>query len=166
MESQRMFKLVLILALLAVPGGAAIASPSTVYPGPAGATAITPSHRVSLSNLGAPVSARSAEAPATGGVQSSPASEAIIIDPSSTDITAVPQEWIEEAKLELHIAYGHTSHGSQLITGMTGLIGFANNGGLGLALPQDIFAFNNGGTGGALDLREPFGVMPAITPSG
>jgi len=68
----------------------------------------------------------------------------------------VPQEWIEQAKLELHIAYGHTSHGSQLITGMTSLIGFANNGGLGLALPHDIFAFNDGGTDGALDLREPF----------
>ena len=78
----------------------------------------------------------------------------LIIDHTSTDITAVPQTWIEEAKRMLHIAYGHTSHGSQLVTGMTGLVGFANGGGLGLALPEDIFAWNEGGTGGALDLDD------------
>jgi len=43
---------------------------------------------------------------------------------------------------------------------MTGLIGFANSGGLGIALPQDIFAWNRGRTGGALDLREGFGYAP------
>ena len=80
----------------------------------------------------------------------------IIIDHTGTNITAIPQQWLEEAKQELHIAYGHTSHGSQLTTGMAALVGFANNGGLGLALPQDIFAYNSGGTGGALDLGEPF----------
>ncbi len=78
----------------------------------------------------------------------------IIVDHTSTDITAVPQYWIEEAKETLHIAYGHTSHGSQLTHGMSELVGFANNGGLGLTLPNDIFAWNNGGTGGALDLHD------------
>lgn len=78
----------------------------------------------------------------------------IIIDHNTVDITAIPQFWIEEAKRELHIVYGHTSHGSQLTTGMTGLVGFANGGGRGLALPQDIFTFNGGGSDGALDLRE------------
>jgi hypothetical protein len=78
----------------------------------------------------------------------------IIVDHTSTDITAVPQAWIEAAKQNLHIGYGRTSHGTQLTDGMTGLVAFANNGGLGLALPQDIFAWNYGGTGGALDLRE------------
>ncbi|MDY6955122.1 MAG: fibronectin type III domain-containing protein, partial [Thermodesulfobacteriota bacterium] len=43
---------------------------------------------------------------------------------------------------------------SQLTSGMSGLVGFANNGGLGLTLPEDIFTWNNGGTGGALDLEE------------
>ncbi len=70
------------------------------------------------------------------------------------DITRVPQDWIEEAKNTLHIGYGHTSHGSQITSGMSGLIDFANVGGKGLSLPDDIFAFNNGGTGGALDLEE------------
>ena len=82
------------------------------------------------------------------------AAEPIIIDHACTDITQVPQSAIEQAKANLHIAYGHTSHGSQLTTGMTGLVGFANGMGLGLSLPTDIFAWNNGGTGGALDLEE------------
>ena len=82
--------------------------------------------------------------------------QAIIIDHTSTDITAIPQMWIEEAKRQLHIAYGHTSHGSQLTTGMAALVDFANTGGLGLSLPKNIFAYNWGGTDGALDLREPF----------
>ena len=78
----------------------------------------------------------------------------IIIDHTSTDIRQIPESAIEQAKTNLHIAYGHTSHGSQLTTGMTGLVDFANNGGLGLSLPTDIFAWNNGGTGGALDLHD------------
>jgi uncharacterized repeat protein (TIGR01451 family) len=78
----------------------------------------------------------------------------LIIDHTSVNITAVPQEWIEEARRVLHIAYGHTSHGSQLTDGMSGLVGFANGGGLGLALPDDIFDWNEDGSGGALDLDD------------
>jgi hypothetical protein len=78
----------------------------------------------------------------------------IIVDQLCTDITRVPQVYIERAKANLHIAYGHTSHGSQLTSGMTGLVDFANGGGLGLSLPTDIFKWNNGGSGGALDLEE------------
>jgi len=78
----------------------------------------------------------------------------LIIDHTCTDISQIPESAIEQAKNNLHIAYGHTSHGSQLTTGMTGLVDFANNGGLGLSLPTDIFAWNNGGTGGALDLHD------------
>ena len=37
---------------------------------------------------------------------------------------------------------------------MDGLVGFANGGGLGLSLPTDIFEWNNGGSGGALDLHD------------
>jgi len=71
----------------------------------------------------------------------------MIIDHECRTLASIPQEWIESAKAELHIAYGHTSHGSQLITGMTGLVGFKGT----------LYAFNSGGTGGALDLRDtPF----------
>lgn len=79
---------------------------------------------------------------------------ALVIDHRCTDITRIPESAINQAKATLHIAYGHTSHGSQLTTGMTGLVGFANGGGKGLSLPTDIFAWNNGGSGGALDLHD------------
>ncbi len=78
----------------------------------------------------------------------------LIIDHRCCDITKIPQSAIEQAKAQLHIAYGHTSHGSQVTDGMSGLVAFANSGGKGLALPANIFAWNNGGTGGALDLHD------------
>jgi len=72
---------------------------------------------------------------------------------SASEFFDIPQSAIEQAKAELHIAYGHTSHGSQLITGMDGLVGFMN----GLGYPTNLYAWNNGGSGGALDLRDtPF----------
>ena len=78
----------------------------------------------------------------------------VIVDHRHTDITQIPQTALEQAKANLHIAYGHTSHGSQLTTGMTGLVAFANGGGLGLTLPTDTFAWDNGGSDGALDLHD------------
>jgi len=80
--------------------------------------------------------------------------ESLIIDHTCTDITRIPEDAILQAKARLHIAYGHTSHGSQITDGMTGLVGFANAGGKKLSLAKDIFAWNHGGTGGALDLHD------------
>ncbi len=80
----------------------------------------------------------------------------IIIDHTRTDITKISKQAILNAKSKLHIAYGHTSHGSQITDGMTGLVEFANRRGKGLNLPKDIFAWNNGGADGALDLRDGF----------
>ncbi len=78
-----------------------------------------------------------------------------IIDHTCTDITKILRTAIENAKKDLHIAYGHTSHGAELTVGMTGLVDFANGHGKGLNLPDDIFAFVNGDTGGTqLDLDE------------
>ena len=51
---------------------------------------------------------------------------AIIIDHRCTDITRIPESAITQAKDTLHIAYGHTSHGSQLTDGMSGLLLLAN----------------------------------------
>ncbi len=78
----------------------------------------------------------------------------VLIDHRDVDVAQLTQPQIERAKASLHIAYGHTSHGSQLTDGMSGLVGFANGGGKGLALPADAFAWNNGGSGGALDLHD------------
>ncbi len=44
--------------------------------------------------------------------------EAVIIDHRHTDISAIPESWINTVKTRLKISYGHTSHGSQPVTGM------------------------------------------------
>lgn len=62
---------------------------------------------------------------------------------AAADFISIPESAINQAKSTLHIAYGHTSHGSQLITGMNAL-----------AASNTLYSWNNGGTGGALDLRD------------
>ena len=70
--------------------------------------------------------------------------EGMIIGHECIELSAIPGEWVEQAKETLHIAYGHTSHGSQVTSGMTGLVGFAG----------EQYAWNNGGSGRALDLHD------------
>jgi len=70
--------------------------------------------------------------------------EGLIIDHSSVKLSYIPSEWITAAKENLHIAYSHTSHGSQLTEGMSGLIPFKG----------EVYSWNNGGTNGALDLHD------------
>jgi len=48
------------------------------------------------------------------------ATAGFIVDHTKTGL-AIPDIWIAEVKASLHIAYEHTSHGSQLITGMNAL---------------------------------------------
>ena len=76
------------------------------------------------------------------------AQSAILVDHRCTDLASIPAAAITQAKQSLHIVYGHTSHGSQLTTGMTGLVSFTG----GCGGPQ--FAWNRGGTNGALDLHD------------
>jgi hypothetical protein len=45
------------------------------------------------------------------------AGQAIVVNHHHTDITRIPAEWIEAAKHNVAWAYGHTSHGSQLVSG-------------------------------------------------
>jgi hypothetical protein len=80
----------------------------------------------------------------------------LVIDHNYTNLSAYSQAQYQLAKDTLHIAYGHTSHGSQVTTGMTSMVGFINGGGLGMSMPTDFFRYNNGGTGGALDLHDNF----------
>jgi len=85
------------------------------------------------------------------------ATSALIIDHRHTDLRARTQSQYQKAKDVLHIGYGHTSHGSQITGGMSSLVNFINNGGLGLSsYPQNFFRWNNGGTGGALDLEDTY----------
>jgi uncharacterized repeat protein (TIGR01451 family) len=46
----------------------------------------------------------------------------IIIDHTCTDLSKIPDYWIEEAK-ELTVHYAHTSHGGQVLSGLTNLEG-------------------------------------------
>jgi len=70
--------------------------------------------------------------------------DSIIIDHTCTKLAQVPSEWVNAAKSDLHIAYGHTSHGSQLTEGMSGLVSFKG----------PTFSWNNGGTDESLDLHD------------
>ncbi|MBN1525178.1 MAG: hypothetical protein JW904_11880 [Spirochaetales bacterium] len=73
-----------------------------------------------------------------------------IIDHTCTDISIIPVQFFTDAKNSLHISYGHTSHGSQLTTGMSGLDAF-------MALQgydAGTFTYNENGSGGALHLSE------------
>ena len=60
-----------------------------------------------------------------------------------TRAVVVPDSAITLAKSTLHIAYGHTSHGSQLVTGMNALMSH-----------NPLYSWSSGGAGGALDLRD------------
>ncbi|MBB6479268.1 hypothetical protein [Spirochaeta isovalerica] len=66
----------------------------------------------------------------------------------------IPLSALEKTKANLHIAYGHTSHGSQITSGMTGLVSFANNGALGNQYVNDFFAWEESSNTGTLHLLE------------
>jgi hypothetical protein len=79
--------------------------------------------------------------------------EPIIIDHNCTDLSQIPETWINAAKKMFRISYGHTSHGSQIVTGMQILMA-----------RSDLYAFNRHGAGGALSFhdREPGGDLGNI----
>jgi hypothetical protein len=56
------------------------------------------------------------------------AQEAVIIDHRCTSLDAIPQTWVDSAKSALHIGYGHTSHGSQITSGMKALAAHFSDG--------------------------------------
>ena len=53
-----------------------------------------------------------------------PSREAIIVGHQNTNPAVIPAEWIARVKTDLHVVYNHTSHGSQLITGMRAIAAF------------------------------------------
>jgi hypothetical protein len=63
-----------------------------------------------------------------------------------SDLSAIPEDAIAQAKKTLHIAYQHTSHGSQLITGMDALASFPDFG--------NRYRWSDSGESGALDLDD------------
>jgi hypothetical protein len=71
-------------------------------------------------------------------------SQPIIIDHTCTDLTKIPAYWINHAKVMFRISYGHTSHGSQIVTGMELLK--VNTGAL--------YWFDHDGTNGGLSFHD------------
>jgi|LGVF01.1.fsa_nt_gb hypothetical protein len=85
------------------------------------------------------------------GLVCSPATAAgpLIIDHNCTDISQIPHSWINQAKTMFRLSYGHTSHGSQIVTGMSLLRGTSGS----------LYWYDHNGTAGGLSLhdREPSG---------
>ena len=82
-------------------------------------------------------------------------SEQIVADHSIVHrvrLDLVPDSAIEDAKETLHIAYGHTSHGSQIISGMNDLSEFKED----LGGTEGLYNWNEGGEDGTLDIDDYF----------
>jgi hypothetical protein len=76
-----------------------------------------------------------------------PAWGQILIDHTCTDLSQVPGTYIQTAKDAFRIWYGHTSHGSQITTGM----------GILETTTGDPYTFNEDGTGNALAYYDGYG---------
>ena len=61
-------------------------------------------------------------------------------------LKSIPSNWIDSAKNILHIRYEHTSHGSQITSGMANLDAFMGGNG--------VFVYANNGGHGVLDLND------------
>ena len=71
-------------------------------------------------------------------------SQPIIIDHTCTDLAKIPAYWINQAKVMFKISYGHTSHGSQIVTGMELLRGDTGS----------LYWFDHDGTNGGLSFHD------------
>jgi hypothetical protein len=80
-------------------------------------------------------------------VLSAHAASALTVDHTCATLSAIPESAIAAAKTKLKIVYGHTSHGSQLTTGMDGLASWKGS----------LYAWNGSGDGGALRLVDYYG---------
>jgi hypothetical protein len=70
--------------------------------------------------------------------------QAVIIDHTCTDLSLIPVEYINNARGQFRVGYGHTSHGSQITTGME-------------LINSPPYYFNGDGAGGALSYQETSG---------
>ena len=77
--------------------------------------------------------------------------EPILIDHRHIDLSQIPDNWIDSAKAKLFIAYGHTSHGSQITSGMDALESYFSSG---------KFNWSHDGGEGNLHLFEGSGYNP------
>jgi hypothetical protein len=69
----------------------------------------------------------------------------IVVDHRHTNLSKIPEYWINQAKNLLRLSYGHTSHGSQLVSGMDAIESI---------LPLYNFNTNGGISAGVLSLHD------------
>jgi hypothetical protein len=81
------------------------------------------------------------------------AQEAIIIDHTCTDLSRIPEYWINQAKKQLRLSYAHESHGGHPVTGMRVLMNNPSR--------KHLYVFNADGTTAADVLS-----LADYTPSG
>ena len=81
--------------------------------------------------------------------QPPPSNQAIFIDHYCTDLSSVPDVWIDQARAQFKIWYSRTSHGKQITDAMRAIQDAANAAGV-----ETPFRFNETSSGGALSLQE------------
>ncbi|MBN1415847.1 MAG: T9SS type A sorting domain-containing protein [Bacteroidales bacterium] len=72
----------------------------------------------------------------------------MIIDHTCTGLSKVPVDWINRAKEILYVGYGHTSHGSQIMSGLNAIMSFYQDG---------PYRYSHNGNEGTLHLFEGCG---------
>jgi hypothetical protein len=87
-----------------------------------------------------------------------PLRSAVIVDHRHTDLSRVPGIWLDQARDQLRLTYGHTSHGSQVVTGLEVMRGEAGSPYYytfsSWGYDADVF-LNDSGMPGADDLGSP-----------
>lgn len=87
-----------------------------------------------------------------------PTTGAVVVDHTCTSLSRIPARYLQAAKANLRIAYQHSSHGSQLITGMDAMKG-ASGSALDYARTSGGYSagvfMNDYGISGADDLGNP-----------
>lgn len=143
MKARLLWGLVVGLAVVAILGAAVVTSASTAYGGRGPVAGVTQDE--SVLNQAPDRTSRLADDRSVA--VHSQAQGPIIIDHTRTDLSSVPDYWIEQAKAELRVSYGHTSHGSQPISGM---------GVLEANTPSGLYDFNTNGavTPGVLSIAD------------
>ena len=122
MKTVKSSRLLLVLTLLVLLGGATVISCRAISPDEAQAT------DKALASASQAAGDQSPKVPAATAIRKD--HQATIIDHNSTDLSQVPENWIEQAKAQHRVSYGHTSHGSQPISGMGALMADPSNVGL------------------------------------
>jgi hypothetical protein len=79
--------------------------------------------------------------PAASAADGRPGKGGVIADHACLDVSKIPAAAVEKAKKELRVVLAHTSHGSQMLSGMK-------------AMADKTFAYSTDGAGGSLALVE------------